>query len=209
MLPGAEISGSVKLDDAPFSQNMSVALQTVNGAGVDYNAQIKQGMLTWRNVGPGTYRVQVQSLPGGYCVKSIRFGGRDLVHREVDLSTGGGGALEIVLSAKPGSIAGTVRNSDGDPVPDATVNAWTKDDPDIHAARTDASGHFTLQNLAPGEYRVIAWESIERGVIENPAFRAAFETQAAAVTLQEGSSETADLKVVSKTASDVEVAKLP
>jgi hypothetical protein len=210
LIPGSEITGSVKLDDALFSQeNVSVSLQTENGAGVDYNAQVKQGALIWRNVGPGVYRVQVQNLPGGYYVKSIRFGGRDLVRRELDVSAGGGGALEIVLSAKPASISGTARNADGDPVPDATVNVWTKDDPEIHAARTDASGHFTTQNLAPGEYRVIAWESIDRGVIENPAFRASFESQASVVTLQEGSQETADLKVVSKAASDAEVAKLP
>ena len=47
------------------------------------------------------------------------------------------------------------------------------------------------------------------GHIENPSFRAAFETQAVVVTLQEGSSENADLKVISKAASDMEVAKLP
>jgi uncharacterized surface anchored protein len=209
LIPGSEIPGMVKLDDAPFSQSLSVALQMANGAGVDYNAQVKEGSFTLRNVAPALYRVQVQNLPDGYYLKSIRFAGRDLLHREVDLSAGVAGALEILLSAKPASISGTVRNSDGDPVADATVNVWSKDDPDIRAARTDASGHFTVRNFAPGEYRVIAWESIDRGVIENPAFRASFESQAGVVTLQEGSQETADLKVVSKGASDAEVAKLP
>jgi hypothetical protein len=208
LIPGADISGSVKLDDAPFSENLSIALQTTGALGVDYNGQLKAGAFTLRSVLPSLYRVTVQNIPKGY-VKSIRFAGRDLVRRELDLSSGGGGALEIVLSSNPASIAGTVRNSDGEPVADATVNAWTKDDPEIRTARTDASGRFTLRNLAPGEYRVISWESIERGVIENPVFRASFETQAATVTLQEGSMENADLKFVSKTASDVEAAKLP
>jgi len=125
------------------------------------------------------------------------------------LSAGGGGTLEIILSSKPASLSGTVRNSDGEPLADATVNAWAKDDPEIRSARTDASGRFTIRNLASGEYRVLAWESIERGVIENPAFRSSFESQATVVTLQEGSAENADLKVVTKAASDVEVAKLP
>jgi hypothetical protein len=208
LIPGAEITGSIKLDDTLFSQDVSVSLQTANGAGGAYNAQVKQGALTLRNLAPALYRVQVQNLVDGYYLKSIRFGGRDLIRRELDLSAGVAGSLEIVLSAKPASISGTVRNSDGDPVAEATVNVWTKDDPDIRAARTDASGHFTLRNFAPGEYRVIAWESIDRGVIENPAFRASFESQAPVVTLQEGSQETADLKVVTKSASDAEVAKL-
>lgn len=206
LIPGAEISGAVKLDDGLFSQSVSVSLQAASAAGLDYNAQVKQGAFTLRNLGPGTYRVQVQNLPDGYYVKSIRFAGRDLVHRELDLS-GGGAVLEVVLSAKPASISGTVRNSDGDPAADVFVNAWSKDDPDIRTARTDASGRFTLRNLPPGDYRVIAWESIDRGVIENPAFRAGFESQAATKILQEGSQETVDLKVVSKAASDAEMAK--
>jgi Carboxypeptidase regulatory-like domain len=209
LIPGTEIPGTVKLDDAPFTQNMQVALQMMNGIGADYNAQIKQGAFSLRNIASAAYRVQIQNLPAGYYVKAIRFAGRDLVRRELDLSAGGGGALEIILSSKPASVTGTVRNSDGDPVADSTVNLWTKDDPDIRTARTDASGHFTISNLAPGECRVIAWESLDRGVIENPSFRAAFESQAIVVTLKEGSSESADLKVVSKAASDLEVAKLP
>ena len=206
--PGAEISGTVKLGEVAFSQHLFVNLQPSNGVGVDINTQVKDGAFTLRGVAPTTYRVTIQNLPNGYYVQAIRFAGRD-VHREVDLSAGGGGALEIFLSDKPASISGTVRNSDGEPVPDTTVNAWSKDDPDIRTARTDASGHFNLRNLAPGEYRAIAWEAIDRGVIENPAFRASFENQAAVVTLQEGSQETTDLKVVSKSASDAEVAKLP
>jgi hypothetical protein len=208
LIPGADISGTVKLDDAPYSENLSIALQTTGATGVDYNAQLKAGAFTLRSVLPSLYRVTVQNIPQGY-VKSIRFAGRDLVRRELDLSAGGGGTLDIVLSSKPASLSGTVRNADGEPVADVTVNAWAKDDPEIRTTRTDASGHFTLRNLAPGEYRVIAWESIERGIIENPAFRASFDSQATVVTLQGGSAENADLKIVPKAASEAEIAKLP
>lgn len=207
--PGAEIPGSVKLDDAPSSQNFSVTLQPVSGAGVDNNAQVKNGVFALHNVTPTLYRVGIQNLPYGYYVKAMRFEGRDLVQRELDLSAGAGGTLEIALSSKPASIGGTVRNANGDPVADVLVDAWTKDDPDIRTARTDALGHFNLRNLAPGEYRVLAWESLDRGIIENPSFRASFETQAAVVTLQEGSAENTDLKIVPKAAADAEVAKLP
>ena len=208
LIPGADVSGSVKLDDAPYSENLSIALQTMGALGVDYNAQLKAGAFTLRSVLPALYRVTVQNIPKGY-VKAIRFAGRDLVHRELDLTAGGGGTLEIVLSSKPASVSGTVRNSDGDPLADVTVNAWSKDDPEIRTTRTDASGRFTIRNLAPGEFHVIAWESLDRGVIENPSFRASFESHATVVTLQEGSTENVDLKVVPKTASDAEVAKLP
>jgi uncharacterized surface anchored protein len=208
LTPGAEIPGSVKLGDSRFSQSLSVMLEPSNGAGVDNNAQVRDGAFAFHSVAPTLYHVEIQNLLDGYCLKSMRFGGRELVRRELDLSAGGGGTLEILLSAKPATIGGTVRNSNGEPVADATVNVWTKDDPDIHTARTDASGHFSLRNFAPGEYRVIAWEQIERGVIENPSFRAAFESQAAVVTLREGAEENVDLKLIPKSAGDAEVAKL-
>ncbi len=207
--PGAEIPGVVKLDDAPATQTFQVTLEPLNGGGLEDVANVKDGAFELRSVAPTTYYIAITNLPDGYCVKSMRFAGRDVVHRELDLSSGAGGTLEIQLSAKPAAITGTVRNSNGDPVSSAIVQVWSKDDPEVRPALTDDAGHFTLRNFAPGEYRVIAFESIERGVIENPTFRASFEGQAAAVTLQEGSQENADLKLIPKAAVDAEVARLP
>jgi len=207
--PGAEIPGIVKLDDALFTQAFQVTLEPLNGGGLEDVANVKDGAFELRSVAPTVYHVAINNLPDGYCIKSMRFAGRDVIHRELDLSSGAGGTLEIQLSAKPASLGGTVRNSHGDPVSSAIVQVWSKDDPEIRPALTDDAGHFKLRNFPPGEYRVIAFESIERGVSENPTFRASFEGQAAAATLQEGSQENVDLKLIFKAAVDAEVAKLP
>lgn len=210
LVPGAEIEGVARLDDAPFTQNgVSITFEPINGRGINNGAQIKEGAFTFHNVAPTSYRLVIQNLLGGYYVKSIRFGGRSLIHNELDLSAGSGGTLEILLSDKPGSVSGTARNSNGDPIPGATISAWIKDDPEVHIARADDSGHFSIRNLAPGEYQAIGWEEAERGLLENPAFRAAFESQAVTVTLQEGSQENAELKLVTKAAMDAVIAKLP
>jgi len=205
--PGVEIPGVVKLGEAQSTQTFQVTLEPLNGGGMEDVANVKDGAFELRSVAPTVYRVAIGSLPDGYCVKSMRFAGRDVVHRELDLSSGAGSTLEIQLSAKPSAITGTVRNSNGDPVAFAIVQVLSKDE--VRPALTDDAGHFTLRNLPPGEYRVIAFESIERGVIENPTFRASFEGQAAVVTLQEGSQENVDLKLISKAAADAEMAKLP
>jgi uncharacterized surface anchored protein len=207
--PGAEIPGLVKLNDAPAKQAFQVTLEPLNGGGLEDVANVKDGAFELRSVAPTVYHIAITNLPDGFCVKSMRFAERDVVHRELDLSSGAGGALEIQLSAKPAAITGTVHNSNGDPVTSANVQVWSKDDPEVRPALTDDAGHFTLHNLPPGEYRVIAFESIERGVIENPTFRASFEGQAAVVTLQEGSQENVDLKLIPKAAVETEVAKLP
>jgi hypothetical protein len=207
--PGLEIPGIVRLNDDISTQNFGLNLLPVDTSDFNGGAIVKDGTFTFRSVAPARYRIQAQNLLSGYCIKSMRFAGRDLVRRELDLSAGASGTLEIQLTDKPAVITGMVRDSNGEPMADVAVSAWSKDDPEIRGARTDASGHFTLRDFISGDYRVIAWESIDFGVVENPEFRAAFENQATVVTAQEGSQATADLKVVSKSAVDAEIAKLP
>jgi sarcosine oxidase gamma subunit len=153
--------------------------------------------------------MRTNSLPDGYYVQSMRFGGHALTRGELDLSSGAAGTLEILLSSKPAEIAGTVRDSEGEPVTDVAVGVWAKDDPEIRTARTDSTGRFSVRGLAPGEYKVLAWESIEPGVIWNSAFRASFESHATTVTTSEGTQSNFDLKLIPKAAVEVELAKLP
>ncbi len=209
VIPGAELSGVVKLDDAPSTQTFEVSLQPFNGGGLYNNARAKDGAFALHGVAPTLYHVAVSNLLDGYYLKAMRFAGRDIAHRELDLNSGASGTLEIQLSAKPAAITGTARNSAGDPARNAIVNVWSKDDSEVRQALTDDAGRFTLRNFPPGEYHVIAWEWIERGVIENPAFRTSFENQSAVVKLQEGSQENVDLKLIPTSASDAEIAKLP
>ncbi|HTB13877.1 MAG TPA: carboxypeptidase regulatory-like domain-containing protein [Bryobacteraceae bacterium] len=207
--PGVEIPGIVKLDDAPSSQSFQVTLEPGNGGGLEDVAQVKNGAFELRTVAPTAYHIVIANMPDGYYIKSMRFAGRDVVRRELDLTSGAGGTLEIQLSAKPAAITGTVRDSNGDPAANAIVNVWTGDDPEVRQVLTDEAGRFTVRNLAPGEYHAVAWESIERGIVENQAFRASFATQSASVALQQGSQDNVDLKLIPKTAVDLEVAKLP
>jgi sarcosine oxidase gamma subunit len=76
-------------------------------------------------------------------------------------------------------------------------------------ANTDQSGSFQLSNLAPGEYRIAAWEDIEPGLAQNPEFRALFESKAAKVTLQESAHATVEIKLIGRDATVAEAAKLP
>jgi len=164
---------------------------------------------------PEKFRLNIQGQPQGSYVKHIQFGGVDITHDYLDLTSGSGGTLEILLSPKAASVSGVVRNANGDPVPNVPVTLWTPGQPGNgvydppRGANTDASGAFTLSNLAPGEYRVAAWEDIEPGLVQNPDFRARFESSAAKVVLQESSQATVDLRVVSGDTILAEMAKLP
>ena len=76
-------------------------------------------------------------------------------------------------------------------------------------AITDRNGGFSIRNLAPGEYKIVAWEEIELGLSQDPGFRSRFESQASSVTLRDGSHESVEVKVVGKDAIEAEMAKLP
>ena len=63
-------------------------------------------------------------------------------------------------------------------------------------APIDATGHFSLAGIAPGEYKLFAWEHAEDGAYQDPEFLKPYENQGQAVTIREGSRETAQLKVI-------------
>jgi hypothetical protein len=62
---------------------------------------------------------------------------------------------------------------------------------------TDTTGHFSITGVAPGEYKLFAWEQIEEGAYQDPEFLKPYENQGQAVAIREGSRETAQLKVIS------------
>jgi hypothetical protein len=87
--------------------------------------------------------------------------------------------LNVVLSNKGGQIDGTVFDSKRQPVagiqavlvPDAQ-----RDRADLfRTATTDRSGHFSLRGIAPGDYKVFAWEAIEPFGYYGPEFVRRFE----------------------------------
>ena len=60
----------------------------------------------------------------------------------------------------------------------------------------DSSGHFTFRGIAPGEYKIFAWEGIDDFAYFDPDFLRAFEQQGRPVSISEFSRETADVKLI-------------
>jgi len=78
------------------------------------------------------------------------------------------------------------------PFPGATV-ALVPDSPHrgerrlFGSASTDQNGHFLLQGLSPGDYKVFAWEKIEAGAYTSPEFLQPYENLGESVHITEGS----------------------
>ncbi len=58
-----------------------------------------------------------------------------------------------------GELQGTVLDSKGKPVPDATVTLQTSDGNHPHATHTDASGHFKFTRFETGQYDLRAYSN--------------------------------------------------
>jgi hypothetical protein len=112
---------------------------------------------------PGAYRVSAYGLPADYWLKSSN---------EVEVSAGSN-EVRLVIAPQVAKVIGTAKMEDGKPASGATVSALPKDDTNdlsrLVNSVADQNGHFEVR-LAPGEYRIFAWESVERGALLDPEF---------------------------------------
>ncbi len=165
------------------------------------------GNFEWKNVNPGNYIVQLygRNVPDSF-TKSVKITGHDV---ERGFTASGPAVLDLVVSAKGGSIEGIVtervtekeQNVDQThPVTNATVVAVPEEKyrllPDhFGTGASDQQGHFTIRGLAPGRYTVFAWQDIEDGVWNDADFLKSQEANGTAIKVEENSHQQLDLKL--------------
>jgi hypothetical protein len=135
---------------------------------------------TFADMLPGNYRLDVLPPPPLY-VRSASIGGQDLLGGEFPLSTGAG-PIEIVLRDDGGSIEGDVANADGQPAAGSVMILRNG-----RATAIPCSGHFKLQNLAPGDYTVYAWNDSSEVEYANPEWMRRFSGTSVTVTAGQNS----------------------
>jgi protocatechuate 3,4-dioxygenase beta subunit len=168
-----------------------------------------QGGFHFHDVPPDAYELAVGGLPRGAYVKSVIFAGQDFTNQNLDLTSGAGGALDILLSPDAGEVTGTVRGAKGDPMPGALVQIWPAGGESARSVKTDNAGSFRFANLPPADYQVAAWQDLDDDLATYPAFRARFGSHAVPVTLAQRGRQQVDVKAISREASAAEAAKLP
>jgi hypothetical protein len=102
----------------------------------------------------GSYRLDIFP-PASWYVKSATLAGQDILNSEVTISQAAG-PIEIVLRDDGGSIEGDVVDAAGQPVAAGIllVRGTTR----AANQTSQPSGHFRLQNVAPGDYTIYAWD---------------------------------------------------
>jgi len=163
----------------------------------------KDGLFKVENVPAGSYHAIVTSNSNSeawrdYISKEVIANGKDV--GDSGFSTAGGvTSVDIVVSAKGGSIVGTVVDDKDAPIADVQVvcipDSSRRKRRDVYQeAQTDPRGHFVLRGLNPGEYQVFALDD-PAGDISDPEFVRTHEALGQSVKLDEGARQTISLKV--------------
>jgi len=209
---GALVTGTVRMlgeEPAKPSPWPGLLLTAADGQGEEpLAAQIKpDGTFRIPRIVPNQYSIQVSGLPDNVYVKSVAFDGRDITGEDLNLISGAGGLLEIVLSPDAAGISGIVRSPDGEAAAGATVQVCSGEDT-VKYVSSDENGEYKVGGLPPGDYRVLAWEEVDPGLSLDAAFRAHFESQTADVKLDERAHPTVEVKMIAREAVEAETAKL-
>jgi hypothetical protein len=161
-----------------------------------YGKTAEDGTFSFHDLAPDVYHINVKP-PKDLYVKSVTWEGRDVRESGVDLKAGGmSAALQVVLTANGGSIEGSVENGAG-----ATVTLIPSDP---EAARTMAEtaivgpdGHFAFPLVAPGRYKLFAWEHVDaNAAMYDAEFRKPFEGKGQTVDVAEKQKSTVQLELI-------------
>jgi len=222
--PPADIGGTVKIvPDAASNSTppetgspaLQVRLTPVDGLVGFASAPVsRDGSFTLKGAGARQFRADATTPPGGY-VKSVLFGGQEAIDSGIDLTEGvPASPIQIVISMTAGQVGGVVNGEDGQPPATAVVTLFPElpDRPSgIYRAdlrktmQTDAAGQFTVTNVAPGKYRVYAWERFDATFFTDPALVKLFDSMSAAVTVGESGLERVTLTCISAARLDDEI----
>jgi protocatechuate 3,4-dioxygenase beta subunit len=197
--PPATIQGRVVFEGKSELKSRLPVLTITETTGMDARSAQVQDDLTFKfdAVTPGSYRLRVEGVSNTY-VKRIRVGEQESPEAPFDVIPGAG-ELTAFLSPNAGVIEGSVKNAKDEPAPSVLVTLIPEASrrTRLHKiAITDQNGHFKIEGIIPGEYKIYAWEQIEEGSYEDPDFMKAHESEGEKVSIKERAHETMQLKVI-------------
>ncbi len=171
---------------------------TNEDSGSDWELRVSQ---------PGRYWIEAQAFPPAY-ISSITSGGTDLGSNPLVVLPGSTPPpVEVTLRNDAGTITGQIATSapNGSSSP-ATVGErpqiWIYAIPlfstpaHLPEGSVQSNGQFTIPNLAPGSYRVVACDTRQEIDFHSPEGLAAWAGKGQTVTVDPGGTASVDLDVV-------------
>lgn len=152
----------------------------------------------------GPVRFVPADAPGGWWLRSVMLDGVNAADDPVMFGTQAQSKrnVQVVFSSVPTGIAGRVRERGQDAVTGAAVIAFSVNpsrwfDGSRHLKRgTSIDGRFTIPALPPGDYYVVAVDTVDTTQWQDPAFLQQLTPFATFVSVSEGQTVNEDLDLV-------------
>jgi len=209
---GVDITGHVNWEGAPPSdlQRLHVMLYSLdeNPGGLPSQMLKPDGTFQFKNVPEGTYR-PTASLYGPdetSFLKSARYGTSSVTDSGFTVQPGVDASLQLTMSSRAAQLSGAVLDADSLPAPGVHV-VLIPDPPhrDIQdkyrSTTTDQNGKFTLNGIAPGDYKLFSWDSVEQSGRydadwSDPEWLKPYETKGESIHFDEADKKSVNLTVI-------------
>jgi hypothetical protein len=203
--PGMNLT-LIPADEAALSMNGGGGMMHTdnNASGSEWALNVQQ---------PGRYWIQAQAFPPAY-ISSITSGGVDLGSNPLAIVPGTTPAqVEVTLRNDPGTItgqiatlttnsSGTTETSGPTPTSGEHLQLWIYAIPlfstpaNLPTGSLQANGQFTIPNLAPGSYRVVACDSPQEIDFHSAEGLAAWAGKGQTVSVEAGGTTSVDLDIL-------------
>jgi protocatechuate 3,4-dioxygenase beta subunit len=199
--PGIEVTGRVHRDgDAPMEfKGLQVWIEQVDRSSVDPGKVEPDGRFSLTGVRPDWYVFGLAGLPESAYLKAVRVGEVEVTEPNLNLFQPLA-SLDVLLGTDAARVEGVVVDGDHQPVGGVTVllapderRAFRR----FATARTDSYGHYVFKSVAPGDYRLFCFPSLdlEDGIYFDPAFLPAQEGVGEALKVGPNARVTNELKL--------------
>jgi hypothetical protein len=169
-------------------------------AGSQFEAHARaDGTFLVENVQPGDYELWLLTPRAEYYIKTARLEGND-VQNNFRISGPLSEEIQVTVGSDTAHVAGTLVDKDRKPVAGIDVVLipdYARDRHDLYrTGTTDQSGHFTLLPVVPGEYKLFAWEDLDRFLYMDPEFLRRYEDLGTRATIPASSTLDVEVKII-------------
>jgi hypothetical protein len=147
----------------------------------------------------GEYIAMINVASPGFYVKSVQYGGSDILNNSFKFSGSASGSVDVILRPGAARVSGTVSDAQSKVVPgiQTILVPEQRNRTDLYrTATTDPAGRFNFTNVTPGQYRVFSWEAFEAGMQFDPDLLKKHEQQGKLIQVAEASDHNLDVKII-------------
>jgi protocatechuate 3,4-dioxygenase beta subunit len=202
---GIDLAGSLRIEGESAGRQREYRVELSPGESFWPNesrpaASVKaDGTFVIKSVVPGVWDIGVNPIPPGGYIKSMRLGDQDVLTEDMVIGPRTAAPLRIIVSARGGVLEGHVKRSDEAARAIILLAPGGKFSHVLSfysQGVTDEAGHFKMEGLTPGSYKLYALEAMEYGAWQDPEFLKALGSYGEKVEIAEGTNSPKELQLI-------------